>query len=107
MSKFGDNLNIVLKLKGIQQKDFAEMTCTKDATISRYIKGHIEPSMEKLIAFAKVLDVTIDYLVGIDPANNPQVDYIKGQIADHQRKVEELQKELDRIICDGETDGTD
>ena len=71
-NKFGENLSVILKMKNIRQTDLAESTGIADATISRYVKGQMEPRIDNLIAIAEALGVTVDYLIGNDKSNDPQ-----------------------------------
>lgn len=96
-NKFGDNLSVILKMKGIRQTDLAESTGIADATISRYVKGQMEPRIDNLIAIAEALGVTVDYLIGNDKSNDPQIDYIQAQISYEESKIEELRKKINEL----------
>lgn len=57
-------------MKGINQKDLADMTGITEATISRYINGTREPKGSLLRLIADKLNVSVDYLMGMEGVNN-------------------------------------
>lgn len=63
MNSFKFRLKEVRKRKGLKQSDIAEMIGTKQQIISQYETGADTPSLERLIEFAQILDVTLDELV--------------------------------------------
>ncbi|HNX49226.1 MAG TPA: XRE family transcriptional regulator [Thermoanaerobaculaceae bacterium] len=50
--------------QGWAQKDLAAEVHLAQPTISQYLKGTKRPSLESVLAFARVLDVPVDYLLG-------------------------------------------
>lgn len=52
------------KLKGISQKEFAEKLGVSAGNLCEWEKGRIEPSINALIKMSKLLDISIDELVG-------------------------------------------
>ena len=63
---FGENLRAHLSSHGISQKWVAEQMGTTTATVSRYVSGDRVPSLENLVDLAQSLNVSVDYLIGIE-----------------------------------------
>lgn len=63
MNSFTIKLKEVRKQKGLKQTDLADMLGTKQQIISQYETGADTPSLERLIEFAQILNVTLDDLV--------------------------------------------
>lgn len=61
--KIGKRIRDYRLLKGLTQENLAELADTSLSAISRLENGHLMVSVEKLIEIARVLDVTVDYLL--------------------------------------------
>lgn len=70
MASTGRIIKNLLDMKSINQKDLADMTGITEATISRYINGTREPKGSLLRLIADKLNVSVDYLMGMEGANN-------------------------------------
>lgn len=68
---------------GLSQRELARLCGLGEVQVHRYEKGVSEPSARYLKILAEVMDVSIDYLVGL--SDNPH-----GQIGDKHLKQEEL-----------------
>ena len=68
-STFGKTLDSILKSRGITQRVFAEQLNTTEATVSRYCSGARIPDIASLVKIAGMLNVTVDYLLGVDNAS--------------------------------------
>ncbi|NNF36338.1 MAG: helix-turn-helix domain-containing protein [Saprospiraceae bacterium] len=66
MTLLRDNIRLLRKRKGWTQQDLADSTGLKRSLIGAYEEGRAEPSVEKLIGFSEVFNVSVDDLVGID-----------------------------------------
>ena len=64
MSDFAQNLKKYRKQKKYSQKDLAEKLNYGYTAIANYESGRNEPCLDDLIALAKLLDVTVDELIG-------------------------------------------
>ncbi|MBE6465803.1 helix-turn-helix domain-containing protein [Denitrobacterium detoxificans] len=60
----GKRIELLLREKGMSQKELAEKTNLTPAAVSRYISGAREPRPITIAAIAKVLDVTTDEIIG-------------------------------------------
>ena len=54
---FCDNLNVLLKARGVRQKTLAAEIGITKATMSGYSTGSASPSVDKIMQMAAVLDV--------------------------------------------------
>lgn len=52
--------------KGLSQRELADLVGTKQQGISKYENGIDTPSLERLIEFAQILNVSLDDLVEFD-----------------------------------------
>jgi transcriptional regulator with XRE-family HTH domain len=92
MSSFGNNLKQIRESRGLSQQSFADEVNAimgldlKRTAISNYEKGTSRPDLDKLTAFAKILDVSADALLGLVPIEGGKV---KGKVRGKVRgKVE-------------------
>lgn len=63
MSDFKFKLKDVRKKKNLKQIDLANILDSSQQMISEYELGSKTPSLERLIEFAQILDVSLDELV--------------------------------------------
>lgn len=63
---FGERLKKAIADKNITQKEFATRLGTTEAAVSRYIKSNRTPRGVTLAKIANELDVTTDWLLGVD-----------------------------------------
>ena len=59
----GRNITILLYDKNIKQQDLAREVGVSPQMMSRIIKGEKVPSLPKLVAIAKTLEVRLDELI--------------------------------------------
>lgn len=62
--EFGRRLQLLLEEQNLKQKDLAAWLHTASSTISGYVSGTRQPSLETLIRIASYFEVTTDYLLG-------------------------------------------
>lgn len=65
-----DRIKDARKNKHYTQKELAELMNVKSTTISGWELGRNEPSIDSLKKLAQKLDVSFDYLAGIDEQSN-------------------------------------
>ena len=101
------NDKIILKnLKKLSKKRNISMTALAvkleiaNETISRYNNGSIEPKLSTVIKMAKILDTSVDYLLGLTNDPNPK-DFVyserESDLIHNYRKLtdrEKLQTEM-------------
>ena len=66
MNKFAERLTEELKVKEISQNKFATRMQTNQQTVNRWCNGVNEPSYDTLIQICKELEISSDYLLGIE-----------------------------------------
>lgn len=91
MYDLGLKLKKLREEKNLTQKQVAERIHMDTSTISSYESGTIVPSIEALLALARLYNVSTDYLLGVD--NRPMM-YLDG-LTPKQRNL--IQKFLDEF----------
>ena len=66
ITKFKERFNEVLKYSYVKQTELAKAANVSKQCISDYKAGKSEPSIDTLFLICKFLDVTADYLLGLD-----------------------------------------
>lgn len=61
----GERLNTLLAVKGLKQKDIADLLGVTENTVSYYVTGARCPNTDQIIAIAKKWNVSADYLLGL------------------------------------------
>ena len=99
---FSNNFNEILRLKGISQKQFAELLGVRPSTVNQWAKGKREPSFKDLIRISTLLNVDFNELMGqlICSINKQAIlrDIIGGSQA-FQKEQRELQDEMAKRGC--------
>ena len=67
----GENLQRLRKEKGLSQEDVAQKLFVSRQSVSKWENGNAEPGVENLKALANLYGVTLDELVGREPAEGP------------------------------------
>lgn len=62
---FAQRLQAAMYLRNFTGAELAKRSGLTQATISRYINGQRQPSVDRIIRLSKALDVTSDYLLGL------------------------------------------
>lgn len=65
-TKFCDNLKIARALSGLTQQQVADLTGIARSTYTLYESGKREPTVEGIKKIAKALNVTGDFLLGLE-----------------------------------------
>lgn len=68
---FGRRLKQVLIERGISQTKLAAELSTSDKTISSYIYGNANPPLAVIVAIAKTLNISTDFLLGLSNELKP------------------------------------
>jgi transcriptional regulator with XRE-family HTH domain len=84
MKEFGERLGEILNLKNMQQRDLADRVGMKQNSISQYVTALREPDLVTFVKICRVLDVSADELLGLDPISRisspDEKDVFKGFI---------------------------
>lgn len=66
-STFGEKLLWWRETNGFSQSDVADILCCTRRTITAWERGEKLPAYDSIIAVAKMMHVTADYLLGMSP----------------------------------------
>ncbi len=66
MLSLGNRIKAAREKTGITQEELAENVGISRAAVARYESGEIEPKIKNLVAIATRLNVTTDYLLGLE-----------------------------------------
>jgi len=66
MEKTGERLREFIKMKGLTQAQFAEQAGVNPSIVSWICNGKREATIEQLITFARLLNTSVDHLIGND-----------------------------------------
>jgi transcriptional regulator with XRE-family HTH domain len=70
---FGERLTYVMSIRGISCQELARRTFHAKSTIVGYRTGRRSPNVEELNTIARILNVSLDYLMGLK--NEPEKLY--------------------------------
>ena len=71
MISLGNRIRLARERAGYTQEKVAEKVGVSRSAVSRWEQGEIEPKVQNLVAVAALLNVSTDYLLGIE-------DHLKG-----------------------------
>ena len=66
MEIFGNRVKQELKQQNKKQIDLARYLGVQKSTLSEWLNNNNEPSMQAIVDIAKYLNVTTDYLLGLE-----------------------------------------
>ncbi|MDE7083261.1 MAG: helix-turn-helix domain-containing protein [Clostridia bacterium] len=66
MCKFADRLKLLRIEKGLNQTELAEQLSVNQRSVSNWENSLREPSFEMLMKLAQILEVSTDYLLGLE-----------------------------------------
>ncbi|MDE5654261.1 MAG: helix-turn-helix domain-containing protein [Clostridia bacterium] len=78
--KFSKNLNDLLRTHNMSQQSLANMLCTSQSTISRWVKGFTQPNYEDLLLISIIFNESIDSLLGKDDLSEIQIEEIRQSL---------------------------
>ena len=98
--KFHERLRMIRKENNMLQKDIAELLQMPQNTYSGYETGSRLPNIDIIIQIAKILDCSVDYLVGNSDNKKAQknitADYVT--VIEHAKDYEITPEKLKAII---------
>lgn len=102
MFNFGNNLKTLRKEMKIKQSTLARRIGISDSMISRYENGEIYPPFETLLALARILNVSLDELCGIQSKgtaslyglSDEQIAIIQDLSAEFRKHNNDIRKKL-------------
>ena len=66
MCSFSDRLSFCMEQRGMSGASLSSVSGVTEAAISRYLRGLRMPTAENLILLSSALNVTTDFLLGLD-----------------------------------------
>ena len=66
LKEIQQRLRIAIKQSGKQQKDIAKEIGVSSQTVSKYMRADIFPALDTLAKLCIALDVSADYILGIE-----------------------------------------
>ena len=89
MNKFGDRLKNARKLKGLTQKELADMINAKHNSVSNWENNHNKPDPDTIELLCGVLDVSPNYLLGV---SSPEILNDEVILLNQYRQLDETGK---------------
>jgi len=86
----GERLKQLVKEKGLEQQEVAAELGMKAPTFNGYVSNNREPSIARLIQFAKYFKVSVDYLVGYADIRDPYLSHLSEEINGFIRDEENI-----------------
>ena len=99
---FAERLRFMRTRMGLTQAQVADAIGAERTTYTYYEKGRNEPSMERLIALAKIFGTDVGTLMGendIPPANFGIADDVDVEYSEQFKSIGELRKDEKLLIA--------
>ena len=93
--KIGDLIKLARKNKGLKQSELAEMLSISASAIGLYEQNRREPDIGTIIKIAKCLDVSVEYLLGLDNKSKDELsdpDKVLLEATTHLYNAENTEK---------------
>ena len=117
MSQFHEQLQKIMKEKGITQSELCKRTGIPKSAMSQYISGAFKPKQKRTYLIAKALNVSEAWLIGMENAEQerrePQQINQDIRLTDHEKEViiayrqkPHMQNAVDTLLSLPATQGT-
>lgn len=63
---YGQRIREERQLKGLSQRQLAELISTTQSTVGKYEREELQPNIDVIIKLCKIFEVSADYLLGLD-----------------------------------------
>jgi transcriptional regulator with XRE-family HTH domain len=93
----GERLRTVREQMSLSQDELAEALGLGQAQINRYEQNKNDPSSETLVAMARYLGVTTDYLLGL--VDSPSQHMRLADLTDEEREIFDTLQQAARLIA--------
>lgn len=90
--ELGTKIQNLMQRRGLTQKQLAELVNVTEVSMSRYISGERDPSVETLANIATALHTTTDFLLGKRKKSDFDLGEITTLLARNARKLNNEQK---------------
>lgn len=99
MSMFSKNLSDALSKRGIKQVDFANVLKVPPTTVSGWIRGAHEPSIDMLLTVCSYLNIPVGEMVGdknyyVKGCRVTELDSLRRRVAELTELLEKRESEL-------------
>ncbi len=88
--KWNEKVLELMTKRGVSQKQLAEKTGIAESSVSRYLNGAVEPKVNILVDFAKILGVSPQYLLEDSESDKDTEDAFTSISTAIARKGKEL-----------------
>ena len=110
MSQFHEQLQKIMKEKGITQSELCKRTGIPKSAMSQYISGAFKPKQKRTYLIATALNVSEAWLIGMENAEQerrePQQINQDIRLTDHEKEViiayrqkPHMQNAVDTLLC--------
>ncbi|MBQ3151777.1 MAG: helix-turn-helix transcriptional regulator [Clostridia bacterium] len=83
--------------RDLRQTDVAQATGIDQKTLSNYETGKTNPDSYAIIKLCDFFDVSADYLIGRTDIRSAKIEKIENRLAEIEKNIEIIKKELKRI----------
>lgn len=100
--ELNERLKMLMKEKGLNQKELAKISGITEASMSKYLSGERTPRIDVIVNLANALQVTTDELIGND-IENDQMNLIRLKTVlarGMETMTQEEKKELIKFLLD-------
>lgn len=97
MSVYATRIKALRLDQGMSQEDLAEAVAISQNQISRYERGANDPTGDVLIALARVLNTSTDYLLGV--IDDPSPHITNEDLSPTERQVIAAMRRGDRLAA--------
>ena len=94
--EFSERLKDVRKQAGLTQVDVAEKLGISQPAYASWERGVKKPTQDNLVKIAKILNVSVDYLVGISKEKSDELDNIELLFRMNSKGLTDEEKEIFR-----------
>lgn len=92
MTKLGQVVLERLAILNVSRKELGTRLGVTESTVSHYIKGDRDPKPEMLIKMAEILEVTTDYLLGVETDAEFNYNHVRKILANNAKSLTDEQK---------------
>jgi transcriptional regulator with XRE-family HTH domain len=95
--KIGQFIYTARKRKGISQEELSSLLDVSRQSISLWETDQTIPTLDKLQAMCKILDVSMDELTGVEPIKEKKIGIIKPSIEEWNARLEQQNKKFELV----------
>lgn len=100
-------IKTAMAAKGLNQRDLARALGTSEAAVTRYLRHERVPSAPVLIRMAKVLGLSVDYILGLTDDRTRPVTLIVAKPFGDFMAFKTVQAKINNVEIDGTVVGVE